>query len=197
MKKSSADIKTNLIYGLIVVVPVAIFVIILVKFVEALEIIAKSIGLHSTVGASLAIILALIFLGLACYGLGYLIRTRIGAWVFNRFEKTVLLQIPGYKIISGILKGFAADRIESYRPALIQLGTPGTAVLGFVMEENNDGTLTIFVPSVPAITVGGLLIVERNRVTLIDAPHREIVNCITEWGMGSSKFIGKVQPDTE
>jgi len=191
MKKFKPSFKTNLIYGLIVIAPIGVIVVVLVKLIEVLEKVTKVIGLHTNFGAALAIILALVLLFFICYGAGVLVNTKIGALSFDKFEKKLLLQIPGYRIISNILKGFAEEQIEAYRPALIQLRQPGTAVLGFVMEENDNDTMTVFVPSVPAITIGALHIVERNRVTLLETSHREIVNCITEWGVGSSKFIGK------
>ena len=193
MKQSSANIKTNLIYGLIVIVPVAVIVVLLAKMIEILQLVAKSIGFESTFGAGLAILLALVFLLFICYGVGYLVQTQIGAWTFDRFEKTVLLQIPGYKIIGGILKGFAEDKIESYQPALVQLGPPGTAVIGFIMDKNDNDTLTVFVPTVPALTIGALHIVEQDRVTFLKASHLDIVNCITEWGVHSNKIIGSTR----
>lgn len=193
MKKSKSNIKTNLVYGLIVVVPFAVIIVVIAKLVEILEVVAKSIGFDSSFGAGVAILLALIFLLFACYGIGYLVQTRMGAWSFDKFEKTLLLQIPGYRIIGNILKGFAEDQIESFLPAMVQLGPPGTAVLGFIMEENDNDTITVFVPSVPAMTIGALHIVERNRVTLLEGSQLDVVNCITEWGIGSNKFIGKVK----
>ena len=191
MKESKSSVKTNLIYGSIVIVPVVVVVVVLAKFIEILEKVAKAVGLHSTFGAGIAIFLSVILLFALCYGVGALVQTKIGALSFNKFEKKVLMPIPGYNIISNILKGFAEEKIEAYRPALVQLGQPGTSMFGFVMEENGNDTTTVFVPSVPAITVGALHIVERSRVTLLEASHLEIVNCITEWGSGSSKFIGK------
>jgi len=191
MKKSNPNIKTKLIYGVIVIIPLAIITIVLVKVIELLEIVAKAIGIDSSFGAGLTIILALVFLLLVCYVVGALVHTKIGAWSFGAFEEKLLLQIPGYRIISNVLKGFAEEETNAYQPALIQLGLPGTSVLGFVMDENHNDTLTVFVPSIPAITIGALYIVERSRVTLLDISHLEIVNCMTEWGMGSNKFIGK------
>jgi uncharacterized membrane protein len=193
MKAAAPKFKTKLIYGLFIIIPLAVIVVVLVKLVEVLEIVAKTIGLHSSFGATLAIILALVFLLALCYTAGALVHTQIGAWSFNKFEQSMLLQIPGYRIISNILKGFAEEQIEAYQPALIQLGQTGTAVLGFVMAENDNESVTVFVPSVPAIAVGTLHIVERNRVTLLDASHLDIVNCITEWGIGSNKVVGKVK----
>ena len=191
MKESKSNIKTNLVYGLIVLVPVIFALVILVKFVEILELVAKAIGLHTNFGATIAVFLALVVLLVLCYAAGALVRTQIGAWSFGRFEEKVLLKIPGYRILSNILKGFAAEKVESYKPALVQLGPPGTAVIGFVMDENDNDTITVFVPSVPALTVGALHIVERSRVTLLEVNHLDIVNCITEWGMDSSKIVGK------
>lgn len=190
MKKSKPNFKTKLVYGLIVIVPIAVIIVILAKLVELLDHVAKTVGFHSTFGAGLAIFLSLVLLLAICYGVGVLVHTKIGALSFTKFEQSVLLQMPGYRIISNILKGFAQEQVEAYRPALIQLGQAGTAVLGFVMEENDNDTITVFVPSVPAMTVGALHIVERNRVSLLEVKHREIVNCITEWGIGSNKIVG-------
>jgi uncharacterized membrane protein len=195
MKKSKPSVKTKLIYGVIVIGPIAVIIIVLVKLVEILEKVAKAVGLHSTFGAGLAIFLSLVLLLVICYGVGVLVHTQIGSLSFNKFEKSVLLQIPGYSIISNILKGFAEEKVESYLPALIQLGQEGTGVLGFVMEKNDNDTITVFVPSVPAITIGSLHIVERKRVTFLEASHLEIVNCITEWGVGSNKFISRIKTD--
>ena len=67
----------------------------------------------------------------------------------------------------------------------------GVSRLGFIMEENDNDTVTIFVPTPPTPTLGRLYIVERSRVTLLDASHVDVIKCITDWGIGSDKFIGK------
>jgi len=36
------------------------------------------------------------------------------------------------------------------------------------MEENDNGSMTVFVPSSPAITVGTVYIVKRSRVTILE-----------------------------
>lgn len=190
MKAGAASVKTKILYGLLVIVPIAVIFVVLAELIEVLELVAKTIGFHSTFNAGLAIILAMVFLIALCYLAGTLVHTKIGALSFEKFEQKLLLQIPGYGIISNILKGVAEEQIKAYRPALVQLGLPGASVLGFVMEENDDETVTVFVPSVPAITVGMLHIVERKRVTLLEASHVEVVNCLAAWGVGSKKFIG-------
>ena len=97
-----------------------------------------------------------------CYAIGALVRTRIGALSFERIEKRLLQHVPFYKIISNILKGFA-DADMAYPPVLAQLSAPGAAVMGVVVEENPNDTLTVFVPTAPAMTVGNLHILSRDR----------------------------------
>jgi uncharacterized membrane protein len=102
----------------------------------------------------------------------------------------VLKQIPGYEIISNALKGFA-EKKTAYRAALVRLYGPGTGVLGFVMEENDNGSVTVFVPAVPALTLGALHVVDRERVTMLEAGSIDVTNCISQWGIGSRKIVGR------
>ena len=62
------------------------------------------------------------------------------------------------------------------------------------MEENQNGVLTVFLPSAPALTVGSLHVVERDRVTFLDASTVDVANCISQWGIGSQKVLGDVRP---
>jgi uncharacterized membrane protein len=192
MRQKNPDFKAKLIYGLLVVVPFAVLIVIIAKLIEILESVAKAVGLQSVTGAGLAVILALFILLGLCYGVGALIHTRIGDLSFEKFEKTLLQQIPGYSIVRNILRGFTGEEIEAYQPALVQLGLPGTAVIGFVMEENGNDTITVFVPNVPAIAVGALHIVDRERVTLLEASQLETITCISEWGIGSNKLLSRI-----
>lgn len=189
MKKTKSVFGTNVIYGLLVMVPIAIIVLLLEKVVEILESIAKPLQLHSAISVIGAMILALLMVFLLCFVVGAFVRTRLGSWSFDRFERTILKQIPGYEIISNALKGFI-EKKTVYHAALVRLYGPGTGVLGFVMEENDNGSITVFVPSVPTLTVGSLHIVDRERVTMLEAGRIDVTTCISKWGIGSQKILG-------
>ena len=191
MKKKSV-FRTNVIYGVIVLVPLAVIGLLLAKIAEILEKIAEPLNLHTAAGVIGAIILALLLVLLICFVVGAIVRTRLGSWPFERFERTILKQIPGYEIISNALKGFAEKR-TAYRAALVQLYGPGTGVLGFVMEENDNGRVTVFVPAVPTLTMGSLHVVDRQRVTMLEAGSMDVSNCISQWGIGSRKILGSSQ----
>ena len=102
----------------------------------------------------------------------------------------MLKWIPGYRIISRGLKGFAAEQTV-YPKALIRLLGSEAAALGFAMEENDNGSVTVFVPPSPAITVGSVFIVNRSRMTILEASTLEIADCLSQWGIGSRKISGK------
>ncbi len=186
---SKSVFKTNVIYGLLVLVPSAIIFLLLAKIIEILEKTAVAFNLESTTGLVVAIMLGLLILLILCFVVGAFVRTQIGSWSLERLERKVLKQIPGYEIISNVLKGFAEKR-TAYPAALIQLYGKGTAVLGFIMEENDNGSLTVFVPSAPTLTVGSLHVVDRERVTILEAGSMDITNCISQWGIGSQKILG-------
>ena len=191
MKKVKSVFRTNVIYGVLVLVPLAVIVLLLAEIVEIIENLAEPLELQSATSVISAIIIALLLVLLICFIVGAIVRTRLGRWSFERFERKVLFQIPGFKIISNALKGFAEER-TAYRAALVQLYGPGTGVLGFVMEENHHGSLTVFVPSVPTLTVGTLHVVDRERVTMLEAGSMDVTNCISQWGVGSQKILGSI-----
>lgn len=189
MKKSKSVFRTNVIYGLLVLVPAAIIFLLLVKIVEILENMAAPLNLESSTNVVVAILLGLLLLLLLCFVVGAFVRTRIGSWSLERLEGKILNQIPGYAIISNMLRGFAEKR-TAYPAAMVRLYGPGTAVLGFIMEENENGSLTVFVPSAPALTVGSLHVVDRERVTILEAGIMDVTNCISQWGIGLQKILG-------
>ena len=189
MKKNKSVFRANVIYGVLVLVPLAVIVLLLAKIVEVLDSIAEPLNLQSTTSVVGAVILALLLVLLVCFIVGAFVRTRLGSWSFDRFERSVLKQIPGYEIISNALKGFAEKR-AAYRAALVRLYGPGTGVLGFGMEENDNGSVTVYIPAVPTLTVGGLHVVDRERVTMLEAGSIDVTNCISQWGIGSRKILG-------
>jgi uncharacterized membrane protein len=189
MKKTKSVFRTNVIYGVLVLVPLGVIVLLLAKMVEILEKIAEPLNLQSATSVIGAVILAVLLVLLLCFVVGVFVRTRLGSWSLERFERTILKQIPGYEIISNALKGFA-EKKTAYRAALVRLYGPGTGVLGFIMEENDNGSLTVFVPSVPTLTMGSLHVVDRERVTMLEAGSIDVTNCISQWGIGSRKILG-------
>lgn len=189
MKKPKHWLRTNLAYGLVVVIPLAILLLLLAQLVALLQKAAVAMGFATALGAGVAIVLACVLLLLACVGVGAAVRTRLGAVTFERAEQVVLRHIPGYQLLGNIMRGFSEDE-RAYPAVLVHLHGPGSAVLGLLMEELADGMLAVFVPSAPAATVGSLHVVARDRVTRLETGAVEVLNCASQWGIGAGKALG-------
>jgi len=183
-------IKTNLIYGVLALIPILVIGFILGFGVQLVESLMKKLGFDTMSSALLALVLTIVATLLIVYLLGLLVHTKLGNWTFDVVERKLLTQIPGYRIISGVLKGFVETNRE-YRPVLVCLYQPGTAVLGFLMEENENDSCTVFVPSSPAVTVGTLHIVDKKHLTMLEGGHVDVINCFTDWGIGTKKVLGQ------
>ena len=139
MKDSSRySFLGTVIYGLFIIVPIAILFLFLVQVTEILEKLAAPLGMESSLGAAIELIVivavALTVILLFGFIVGTIMRRIIS---YEKFESVLLNEIPGYQIVANIARGFTGGE-TSYTPALIEIDGPGAAVLGFIMEEHDD-----------------------------------------------------------
>lgn len=198
MASTGERIRTNILYGAIALLPLAALGYILVKLIGFLkkisEPLAPYVGLdHPYLGTLVLILAGVVVLLVICFLFGAIINTQLGAVSFKRIDARLRAVVPGYEIISNVLIGIAGNQL-SYPPALITLDSPGTAVLGFVMEDDDAPHVTVFVPSAPLVTAGAIYVVERSRVLLLERSSVEAANCITQWGIGLHRLRGVNAP---
>ena len=187
-RKNGHPILANITYGLLVIIPVAVIFLLISRLTTFLEKIAEPLGLNKLIGAALAVAVTIVLILLVSFLIGLIVRAII---TFEKFEGLVLTRIPGYEIVSNVVKGFV-NKETAYQPALVQLYGPGTGVYAFIIEEHDNGLVTVFVPSSPALTVGGIHIVKKELLTLLDASAGDITNCLSNWGTGSNELVGQL-----
>ena len=189
--------RKNIIFGAIALFPLAALVFVLTKLFGVLQTLAEPLspflGTNPLLKTLLLLALTLFALLALCYLVGALVNTQIGALSFERLESLMRDNVPGYQIIANLLRGIAGDKM-TYPPALITLFTPGTAVLGFIVEDEGDPYLTVYVPSAPIVTAGAIHLVERSRVQTIEGSNLDAANCVTQWGLGLKKLRGAIAP---
>ena len=191
MKQSMVrSVVTNVVYGVIALVPVAILALLLVQVLKLLGDLARPLALQSRFAAALVVIGGLAVVLLLCFLLGMLIRTRLGASTYESIERRYLRRLPGYEPITSILRGFA-QKSEGSRPVVVSLFGPGTWVFGLMVETNGDGTVTVFVPAAPTVAVGSIHVVGEDRVRVLDASFSDLSGCISQWGIGSRRLLAR------
>jgi len=184
MKGLAELIKTTLIGGLLVVLPIYLSVLLLAKTVGGLLSLLSPITAAIPADARFRQVIAIFIMVAVCLVVGLLVRTGLGQRVKNAFERSVLEKIPGYTLLRGLTKRVSGDQSDvAFRPALVELEDALSPA--FIIEELEDGRYTVLVPSVPTPAAGALFILPRERVHPVDVPFTQAVKVISKWGVGA------------
>jgi uncharacterized membrane protein len=186
--------KTTLLGALLIVVPIGIIgfaLLQVVKLVRGLLLpVVESLPFDSMTLRILLLVAALLVVILLCYFTGLLVRTRWGRRLRGWVERSLLDRIPGYKMVRSLAHQYLGEEDEQkFRPVMVDLYASGTKMIGLEIEELGDGTVAVFLPSVPAVTLGQVHIVPEERVTPIPASLHATVETLTMFGEGASKLI--------
>jgi uncharacterized membrane protein len=195
MRRLGLFLKTTTLGGLFVLLPIILTVFLLSKALAAARVAsAKIISLvtgqpHEAV--QFPMILALLLVLAVSFALGLLMTLPIGAKSARWIEQVILYRLPGYVAVKNIINGLAnTEREGMVRPALFALSDHAD-VLAFVMEDHGDGRLTIFIPSSPTAASGGVQIVRRERVRILNVRLHSIVKAINQWGVGTRHLLAR------
>jgi uncharacterized membrane protein len=185
-------LKTTLVGGLVVLVPVAVCAYIIVAVVKAvfrgLAPIAELLPAQSPGGIGLVGLLAIAIVVAMCFLFGLLVRTAggraLGGWVENRLFNL----LPGYELIKRVTQQFAGTGEETLgTPVAVRFGD--SQQIGFLVEELTPGQVTVFIPAAPALTFGTVHIVPAERVEKLSAKLTQVIDCISKIGCGSSRLL--------
>ena len=107
-------------------------------------------------------------------------------------EKAFFERLPGYGLLRSLTQRLANDGDETaWKPALVEL--EDALVPAFIIEELDDGRLTVFVPSVPTPLAGAVYILSRERVHALDIPFTQAIRSVSRWGSGSKDLVAAMR----
>jgi uncharacterized membrane protein len=183
--------KTTLVGGLFFLLPVVLTLVLLrhaiqwtVKVVHPL---AERLPIDSVIGLKTPDILAALLLIAVGFLAGLVARTTLGAHVSRRLEQVVLRKMPGYTLLKGATGGAVASGAPEVEVALVRFDD--NTVLGFIVEKQTDGLLTVFVPSAPTPAAGSVFYLPEDRVTRLDVPVADAAKVIMRLGVGSKELL--------
>jgi uncharacterized membrane protein len=195
MNRAFAFLKTILVGGLLVLLPLGLMAFVVGKALGIMK------GLTAPVVRELPeqlhhpTMIAVLLLLAVCFLTGLITRTAFGRRGLAAMESTFLNRIPGYTFLRGITNRFTGEHGE-HRFAVCLADIDDTWVPAFVVEDGDDQYCTIFVPSTPTPGAGDIHIILKNRVRILDVPFTQVLGCVTRWGAGSGKLI-KALRDSE
>ena len=192
MRPIAEFVKTTLIGGLLIVLPVYIAVLLILKAVQGLVAAVKPITAAIPGSVAFEEILAILVLAVICFIAGLIVRTRAGLRAKNAIERRVLQRLPGYTLLRGLAGRVTGQADEpSFAPALAEIEE--ALVPALIVEKLEDGSYTVLVPSVPTPMAGAIYILPPERVHPVDVPFTVALKVFSKWGTGAGEFVRAMQ----
>jgi uncharacterized membrane protein len=185
-------IKTTVIGGLLVLLPIYLSVLLLLKAFGAVAALVAPLVGHLSPTLPYHKIIAVLLIIVVCFACGILMRTALGAVLKSALERKVLEKIPGYELIRG-LTGRVAGRGEGFTFAVVLVEIEEALVPAFFIEDCDEQRCAVFVPSVPTPAAGAIYIIDKARVHPVDIPFARAVSVISKWGSGSRELLEGMQ----
>lgn len=195
MKRTFPFLKTTLMGGLLVLLPLWLLALLIAKALGLIKSVAAPIVAQLPAQLHHPTLIAVLLLLAVCFLTGLVMRTAIGQRGAGAIESHFLNRIPGYTSIKGLTNRFAGQSGEKAF-AVCLADIDDTWVPAFVVEETDDEYCTIFVPSTPTPASGDIHIILKERIRILDVPLTQALGCVTRYGAGSGKLI-KAMRDSE
>ncbi|MEE9145147.1 MAG: DUF502 domain-containing protein [Candidatus Binatia bacterium] len=194
MKRIRDFLKTSLLGGLVVILPVAILIFVF-KWIFGLvtnmvQPLTNLVMARSQMQEILADILVIAVILSLCFVIGVFVRTRLGKWIFKTLENKILKIAPGYSLIKETVMQFLGGKKSPFSSvALVQIFANETLASAFVTDTHEDGSYTVFVPTGPNPTSGNIYHLAARFVHPVDVPVEDAMRSIISCGAGSTKLI--------
>lgn len=192
MKTIATFIKTTLIGGVLIIVPIYVAILLLAKTASGLLALLAPVTAQLPASVKFREIVAILLLVAICFVVGLIVRTGPGLRAKNVIEQAVFGRLPGYTFLRGLTKRLAGhDEEHTLEPALVEI--EDALVPALIVEELDDGSYTVLVPSAPTPMAGSIYILPRDRVHPVDIPFTKAIGVFSKWGTGAGEFVRAMQ----
>jgi uncharacterized membrane protein len=192
MKQIAEFVKTTVVGGLLVILPIYLSVVLLAKAFSGILALFSPVTARLPAGFSHREAAALFLVIILCFLAGLVVRTGWGLRAKQAADRYLLDKIPGYTLLRGFT-GRIVGQEEGKTFAVALAEIEEALVPAFVIEEHEDGRYTVLVPSVPTPMAGAVYILPRERVHLVDVPFPDALKVISRWGAGSRELLQAMQ----
>ena len=195
MKSILNFLKTCLLGGLFVLLPLVLFYLLLVELLQVVVMLATPIADLFPKGTfdevHMPVLVGLILIVGASFLFGLALRSaalqRFGLWI----ERGLLGRLPLYNAVKSLARGLVgAQEDTAFRSAVLH-SPDGAREIVYVIEEHSDGQMTVLVPWAPASFAGSVKIVGSDRIEMLDASVGGASRVLAHWGVGARELLKK------
>jgi uncharacterized membrane protein len=178
--------------GMLVVVPIYLASLLVLRIAQSLVGFVRPIARVLPDWLPAENLLSLVLVLIVCFLVGAAIQTPVGRVAREQIEKSFFERVPGYALFRSLTQQLAGVSKENvWKPALAEI--EDALVPAFIIEELDDGSYTVFVPSVPTPLAGAVYILSRDRVHPLDVPFTQAIRAVSRWGSGSKDLVAAMR----
>jgi uncharacterized membrane protein len=173
LKQFRKSVLQPLVVGFLFLVPIYLAFLLLLKAMKSIGKLVQPLArlVPGSLPAETAISLLLVVV--LCILVGLLLGTRLGQAMRTRMESSLFQKIPGYEVVRSMTRQLAGQGQErEWLPALAEI--EDALVPAFIVEELDDGRMTVFVPSSPTPLAGAIYILTPERVHPLNIPFMRV-----------------------
>ena len=183
---------SRLLGGVLIVAPIYFATLLLLKAASSLMGLVEPFSRVLPEWMPGAHALSLLMVLLICFVIGLCVSTPMGRSTWGRMESSLFQRIPGYALFRSLTQQMEGRTEEkAWKPALAEIEE--ALVPAFIIEELEDGSFTVFVPSVPTPLAGSIYILAANRVHPLDIPFMQAFKAVSRWGVGSKDLVAAME----
>lgn len=187
-------VKTSLLGGVSVILPAVLLLTVfnwIFQWVSSIiEPLTRVIVAKSNMQEILVNLLIIFAIVTACFLIGIVVKTQVGAFVQARAEALLGRLIPGYRLTTQTFQQLFSKRSSSYSAvALVKPFGNESMMTAFITDEHPNGYCSVFVPTGPNPTSGNIFHLPASSVYRVDVPVEEVMKSIIGCGAGSSVIL--------
>jgi uncharacterized membrane protein len=192
LKQFRKSVLQPLVVGFLFLVPIYLAVLLMLKAMKSLGKLVQPVVRLLPGSFPAETVISLLLVVILCILVGLLLGTKLGQAMRTRMESSLFQKIPGYEVVRSMTRQLAGQGQESdWQPALAEI--EDALVPAFIVEEHDDGRLTVFVPSSPTPLAGAIYILNPERVHPLNVPFTQAVKAVTRWGSGAKALVEAMQ----
>jgi uncharacterized membrane protein len=185
-------VGTAVVGGLLVLVPLYLAVLLFAKLLGTVVGVVKPIANLLPEWVPAERILSVLLVLVLCFLVGLLVGTTKGAAMRDRLERALFGKLPGYDLFRSLsLRATGHAEQAGWTPAIAEV--EDAYVPAFIIEKLDNGSFTVFVPSVPTPFAGAIYVLTPDRVHELDVPVAQAARAISQWGIGTAALVGKMK----
>lgn len=193
MKNLLSFFKLTALGGLLVLLPILLFVLLLKEIVDLVVGLAMPIADLFPAGtfedSQPPVLLAVLLLLGASLLIGLAMKSKAAIGLGNWIEEKTVARLPIYRFVKTIVSGLVgAEKEAGFKPALFTADT-GLQEIVYVVEDLGNGKIIMLCPHAPTGFAGPLKIVPQERITLLDASLGDVSLVFNHMGLGAGRLL--------